>query len=89
MRITASVRASASTQALVDVEVYNSSGQKVHQQFWDNQSFSANSTRSFSTTWQVPSNLQPGAYTVKIGIFAPGWNGMFLWNNNARTFTVR
>ncbi|MGE3077094.1 MAG: hypothetical protein AB7N24_20390 [Dehalococcoidia bacterium] len=89
VRITASVRASAATQALVDVEVYNSSGQKVHQQFWDNQSFSANSTRSFSTTWQVPSNLQPGTYTVKIGIFAPGWNGMFLWNNNARTFTVR
>ncbi|MGE0600111.1 MAG: hypothetical protein AB7J35_09400 [Dehalococcoidia bacterium] len=89
VRITASVRASAATGGLVDVEVYSSSGQKVHQQFWDNQSFSANSTRSFSTTWQVPSNLQPGTYTVKIGIFAPGWSGMFLWNNNARTFTVR
>ena len=87
--ITAKVSATAATLGLVDVEVYNSTGQKVYQQVWDNQSFNANSTRNFSTTWQVPSNLSPGTYTVKIGIFAPAWSGMYLWNNNARTFTVR
>jgi len=89
IRITASVRATTPTQGLVDVEVYSSTGQKVHQQFWDSQAFSANSARSFSTTWQTPSNLPTGTYTVKIGIFAPGWAGMFQWNNGARTFTVR
>jgi hypothetical protein len=73
----------------VDIEVYNSAGQKVYQSFWDGQSFKANTTRTFRATWRVPANAAPGTYTVKIGIFKPGWAGLVLWNNGARTFTVR
>ena len=89
IRMTAQVKATAASTALVDIEVYNSAGQKVYQRYWDNRAFSANTTRSFSASWTVPTNLPTGTYTVKIGIFKPGWSGMYLWNNSARTFTVR
>ena len=83
------MKATAASTALVDIEVYNSTGQKVYQRYWDNRAFSASTTRSFSASWTVPRNLPTGTYTVKIGIFKPGWSGMYLWNNSARTFTVR
>ena len=84
----ANVRSSQSRSALVDIEVYNSSGQKVFQQFWDNQAFSANVSRTFSANWTTPTSLPTGTYTLKVGVFAPGWAGMFAWNNGAATFTV-
>ena len=34
-------------------------------------------------------NLPRGTYTVKVGVFAPGWTAMYAWNNGAATFTVR
>ena len=85
----ASVRANRTASALVDLEVYNSSGQKVFQRYWDGQSFSANATRTFSAGWRIPSNLPRGTYTVKVGVFGAGWSGMHVWNNSAATFTVR
>lgn len=87
--IAANVRASQAALALVDVEVYNTDGEKIYQRYWDGQSFKKNRTRTFRTTWQVPANLAPGVYTVKIGVFNPGWGVMHHWNNGARTFTVR
>jgi hypothetical protein len=83
------VRANGAATALIDLEVYNSSGQKVFQQYWDGQPFSANVSRTFTANWRVPSNLPRGTYTVKIGVFSPGWSGMHTWNNSAATFTVR
>jgi len=85
----ASAKSSIATTALVDIEVYNSAGQKVYQTYWDNQSFSANSTKTLSRSWRVPTNLPAGTYTVRIGIFKVGWNGMLSWNDNAARFTVR
>ncbi len=85
----ANVRTNVSANALVDIEVYSSSGQKVYQTYWDNRSFTANVTRTFSRTWTVPTNLAPGTYTLKIGVFKPGWTGLLSWNNGAATFTVR
>lgn len=73
----------------MDLEVYSSAGQKVYQKVWDNQSFAAGVSRGFSTQWTVPTSLAPGVYTIKVGIFAPGWSGMFAWNNGAATFTVK
>jgi Intracellular proteinase inhibitor len=86
--ITASVRSNSSSAALVDIEVYSASGGRVFQQAFDNQSFVAGVSRSFKVTWAVPSNATRGTYTVKIGIFSPGWGSMYLWNNAAATFTV-
>ena len=89
VNLTATVKSGTAIAALVDLEVYSSGGQKVYQRAWDNQSFGAGVSRTFSSQWTVPTSLAPGVYTVKVGIFAPGWAGMFAWNDSAATFTVR
>jgi hypothetical protein len=86
--IKASVKSATATKVLVDVEVYDASGNKVFQQFWDNQSFSAAQTRTFTASWSVPSSATPGTYTVKIGVFSPGWGTLYSWNGQAATLTV-
>ena len=83
------VKASSSTTVLVDVEVYGPDGTKVYQKVYDNQSLSAGTTKSFSPAWAVPRYAQKGTYTVKIGIFKPGWAGMYDWDDSAATFTVK
>lgn len=75
--------------AIVDVEVYSPSGAKVHQQYFENQSFAAGQRRNFPVSWNVPAGSAVGTYTVKIGIFANGWSGLYTWNNSAATVTVR
>src|SRR4030095_10215935 len=85
MTLSATVRATQSVQGLVDVEGYTAAGQRVYQRYWDNQAFQGNANRTFGTSWQVPANLAPGTYILKIGVFRPGWAGMYIWNHNART----
>jgi hypothetical protein len=86
--ITAQVTSSAATSVLVDVEVYSSTKMKVFQQFWDNQALSAGQTRSFSATWNVAATQAAGTYTVKIGVFSPGWASTLDWNGSAGQIAV-
>lgn len=88
LTITADVMSEWSRSALVDVEVYGPDGKKLHQQAWDDQSFSAGKSRAFSTTWNAPASAAEGVYTVKIGVFATGWDSLQHWNNSAATFEV-
>lgn len=81
--------ASCSTKALVDFEVYNGAGQKVWQSAQDNQTLTGQ-RQTFSTKWSVPSGQAAGSYTLKIGIFGPGWtNGTYGWDNSAATVPVQ
>ncbi len=86
--ITATVRSSKKSVALVDIEVYDSGGHKVFQRYWDLQTFKAGVNRNFSTTWSIPAGTAPGTYTVKVGVFAPNWASQYAWNNGAKTFTI-
>jgi hypothetical protein len=70
---------------IVDVEIYNSSGVRVGQTYWTNQSFTAGDTTTYTWNW---SSTNTGAYTVKIGVFTPGWADTLNWNNGAGTFYV-
>jgi hypothetical protein len=83
--ITASVTATRATSALVDIEVYDAAGKKVHQRFYDNQAFGAGVKRTFTAAWTPP---KAGAYTVKVGVFKPGWGVTYAWNDKAATFAV-
>ena len=87
--ITARVTSKYAGNALIDVEVYNPSGQRVYQRSWDAQSFTAGQTRSYRPTWTVPTSAATGTYIVKIGVFSPGWGTLHHWNDRAVTFTVR
>ena len=75
--------------ALIDVEVYDPSGTKVIQRFWDRQPLLANSPKSFAASFTLPVSAQAGSWTVKIGAFVPGWGGLLGWNNGATSFTVK
>ncbi len=86
--ITSSVEPSAAATVLVDVEVYSQSGVKMFQQYWDNQSFAANQTRTYSSTWSIPAGTATGAYTVAVAVFAPGWGTLYSWDGGAATITV-
>lgn len=87
--VQAYVATNIDSRALVDVEIYDPTGTKVYQRYWDNRDFNASQTRNFFFRWKVPSNAMKGTYTVKIGIFNPGWAGLLMWNNNAATFEVK
>jgi len=69
--ITAMVTAASAGSVLVDIEVYGPGG-RVHQQFFDGQSFAAGQQRSFTSNWNARSSTPTATYTVKIGIFSPG-----------------
>ena len=86
--MTAHVRASAADRVLIDVEIYGPRGAKVKQHTWT-VSLAAGATRTLSFTWHVGAHRRLGRYTVKIGVFEPGWAGLLRWNNRATTFRVR
>jgi hypothetical protein len=72
--------------AVVDIEVYDASSNKVGQDSFTGQSFSVNQTKTYSYAWTAPST--PGTYTVRLGVFGANWAPMYTWNNAAATLTV-
>src|SRR5207248_5494420 len=64
--------ASCATTGLVDFEVYNAAGQKVWQTWQDNASLTG-AAQTFTATWAIPAGQATGSYTLRIGVFAPGW----------------
>ena len=60
--ITASVKSNTTRTALIDVEIYDQSGRKVFQKYWDNRSLKSGRTHQFSTSWET-ANVAAGSYT--------------------------
>lgn len=73
---------------VTDIEVYSTSITKMHQAYFENQSFAAGQHRTYQTTWNVPANTPPGAYFVTLGTFSPTWGTTYAWNSNAATIIV-
>ena len=78
----------ALADALVDFEVYDSTGAKVYQSYQSPASFAAATPQTFHAAWVVPSGQAAGPYTLKIGVFSSTWSTLYAWNDNAATFTV-
>ena len=87
LKVTARVRASAANRVLVDVEIYGPKGHRVKQRTWT-VTLSAGTTRALTFKWHIGAHRAKGRYTVKIGVFQPGWAGLLRWNNKATTFRV-
>jgi hypothetical protein len=79
----------AASGIVVDMEVYNAWGTKIHQQVATGQSFQAGQQRTFQWTWPVLATQGSGVYTVKIGIFSANWATRYTWHNAAASVTVR
>lgn len=74
------------SNGVVDVEVYDSAGGKVGQQFWEGESFAAAQQKTYTYNWTAPGT--PGTYTVMIGVFTTGWASNPHWNGSAGAVTV-
>lgn len=82
------VTSTASTRVLIDLEIYNAKGDKIHQQYWDNETFGPGATKAFTSNWTVPGDLPPGEYAIKVGVFTAGWGKTLDWNDSANKITV-
>jgi len=89
VEVSLGVRSTASTAAVVDVEIYDSIGRRVNQQWFDNVPFGAGQTKSFTVKWSPPPGAS-GRYTVSVGIFEPGayWGLLLHWTSRATTFSL-
>ena len=85
--IRATVQNTGTTLAggIVDLEVWNSAGQRVGQQYYAGQNLAAGDSTSYSWNWRSP--VTPGVYTLKIGVFTAGWKAL-AWNDGAATVSV-
>ena len=82
---TAKDTGAATSGALIDCEVYNSSGTLVNQQYTTGQTFSAGQPQQYAYTW-TPSAA--GTYTVKVGVYSANWASNYVYNTNAATVTA-
>lgn len=71
--------------AIVDVEAYNSSNNRVFQQFFDGQSFGTGETRHYVINWKPDGT---GEYRVTTGVFSANWAQNYHWNNSLTTLSV-
>lgn len=62
---------------LVDIEVIKD-GNKVGQLFFDNELFEEGETREFRFDWEA---LEPGSYSISVGLFSAGWTELYSWNS--------
>ncbi len=87
--ITASFTADQATSAIVSIYVYAPGGTaELDQQYFEDQSFVAGETRTYTVTWQVPASAGAGTYVVKLGTFPPAWQLHYTWTDLAATFSV-
>jgi hypothetical protein len=70
---------------LVDAEIYNSSGTRVFQQFFENQSFTSNTAKNFNLAWTPATS---GNHTLKLGLFSNTWSQNYYWNDAVTTLPV-
>ncbi|HAT03501.1 MAG TPA: hypothetical protein DCS29_01850 [Candidatus Magasanikbacteria bacterium] len=75
----------AINNTIADVEVYDSTNAKIHQQFFASQNFTANQARQYTVNW-TPTKI--GSYTVVIGVFNNNWTQNYLWNANTASISV-
>jgi hypothetical protein len=78
--VTAKDTGAATSGALIDCEVYNSSGKQIFQKYTDGQTFRAGQSQQYTYTW-TPSDTD--TYTVKVGVFSSNWASNYVFNNAA------
>ena len=70
--------------SIVDIEVYDATGQRVAQKFYENESLSS-TAKDYTITWTP---LRDGVYTIKAGVFTSNWQSNLVWSDTAGTTTV-
>ena len=88
--VTATVTVSAawSRSGLIDLEIHDSDGRQVFQRYWDNEEFTADTPRTFSATWRVPTTAKLGDHWAHVAIFSVGWQTLNHWNHGVANVEV-
>ena len=86
--ITATVTSAADAAVLVNIEVRIPAGEKVYQQYYDDQVLAAGRPAEFRATWQVPQTASLGTHIVLVGVFSPGWGTRYYWADDAAEIAV-
>ena len=74
--------------SIVELQVFDKSGNAAMTTYWTGQNFAAGQTLQFSYTWASPANLATGAYSVDIGVFDATWSHNYYWNGSAGSITI-
>lgn len=85
-RFTAAFTSDDPTEVLLDVELWDAEGKRVHQTFWDKKYLAHGNVLNFSVN--SPADLPRGTYTWKVGIFSPHWGGVIKWHDLVQTFSL-
>jgi hypothetical protein len=73
---------------LLDVEIYDLSGQKVAQTVVEDQTLGDDGSGQYSVAVPVPAAVASGQYQVKVGAFTSGWASMLAWNDDAARIMI-
>lgn len=73
--------------ALVDLELYDATGTKMWQETQD-VTLAAGQQVTVKKPWRITSDTYGGTYTLKVGVFTPGWGYTFAWVDKAGQVTV-
>jgi hypothetical protein len=76
------------SNSIVELQVFDQSGNAVMTTFWQGQNFTAGQTLHFSYTWASPSDLATGTYSVDLGVFNSAWSQNYYWNGSAGSITI-
>lgn len=71
--------------AIVDVEIYDSTGAKIFQKFFGNQNLTSSQAGDYAVAWTPPAN---GVYTLKAGAFSADWSANYYWNDSVLPLSV-
>lgn len=73
---------------VVNVQIHNSAGDKVLQQYVTGLAFAPHQTRDLTYVFQIPPSLPAGPYRVQIGVFNGTWSKLYVYDADAAAFTV-
>ncbi|MBU6231201.1 hypothetical protein KGP36_00915 [Patescibacteria group bacterium] len=74
----------SASNATVDMEIYDSSGHQVMQQFFSGKDIGPTPSQ-FTISWTPPAN---DAYELKVGIFSSDWSKLYYWDDSALALDV-
>jgi len=86
LRVTVQNTGGIARGILVDCEVKDARGSKVHQQFTEGQRFEPGATRSYTYTWTP---AEAGTYSIDVGLFGPGWSPKHRFDAGVAKIEVR
>lgn len=85
IRITAKDDGKAAPDSLVEMEIWDKSGNTAYKEHKADESFDARQTNTYAFSWTP---TKAGRYTVNVGVYGPKWTPSYSWKQKATTITV-